>query len=326
MDRELISVIVPVYNTEKYLDTCVESLVKQTYEDIEILLMDDGSTDSCKEKCDEWAKRDARIRVIHKQNEGLAETRNRGLKEAKGKYIAWVDSDDYVDETFLKVLYEQLVKNEADISMCSFYDVRGEELLFEAATRIYNASYSAGEFMEKIYTVGAFSVVWNKLAKKETYNGVVYPKGRRFEDSATMRALTENCKKIVVCDIPLYFYRRHAESITKKEKSAREMAAYLHEFCQWLEEDIEVYQRKNNARLRFLASKHLCAAIILHYGELEKADKKVFKEKYNRYVKNILGEKDCTIKVKAKYTVAYWNIGLYRFLRKMANVKFAKVS
>lgn len=318
MDRELISVIVPVYNTEKYLDICVESLVKQTYENIEILLLDDGSTDSCGKKCDDWAKKDARIRCIHKSNEGLSETRNRGLKEAKGQYIAWVDSDDYVDETFLSVLYGQLLTNEADISMCSFYDVQGEELTFEAATRICNAIYSADEFMEKIYTVGAFSVVWNKLAKKETYQGVVYPKGRRFEDSASMRTLMGNCKKIVVCDKPLYFYRRHAGSITKKEKSAKETAAYLYEFCQWLEEDINVYQEENNDRLRFLASKHLCAAIILYYGELDKADKKVFKEKYNKYVKNVLGEKDCTAKVKAKYTVAYWNIGLYRVLRKIS--------
>lgn len=320
MDKELISVIVPVYNTEKYLDACVESIVKQTYENIEILLLDDGSTDSSKEKCDSWAARDSRIRVIHKQNEGLAETRNRGLQEAKGKYIAWVDSDDYVSEKYLSALYEQLKEKQADISMCSFYEVFGSEVKFTVADKIVNNTYTAEEFLEKIYTVGVFSVMWNKLAEKQTYRDVIFPKGRRFEDTAVMRVLAGNCSKITVCDKPLYYYRRHDESITLVKKSPEETAAYLQEYCLLLEEDIEAYQEEDNRNLLFYAKKRFCNAVIEYYPELKKSDKKSFKKKYNMHVKVILKDSNCAMKVKMKYFMSYINIGFYLQLRKISKL------
>ena len=117
-----VSVIVPVYKVENYLKKCVNSLINQTLKDIEIILVDDGSPDSCGKICDEYAKNDSRVKVIHKQNEGLSEARNVGIMAAKSPYIGFVDSDDYVAEDMYEMLYENLIKTNADVSVCGLYD------------------------------------------------------------------------------------------------------------------------------------------------------------------------------------------------------------
>ena len=116
----LISVIVPVYKAEKYLDKCVQSIVNQTYKNLEIILVDDGSPDNCPEMCDEWAKKDSRIKVIHKENGGVSSARNAGLDNSFGDYIGFVDSDDFIENDFYECLYDNLVENGADISFCTF--------------------------------------------------------------------------------------------------------------------------------------------------------------------------------------------------------------
>ena len=120
MELEKISVIVPVYKVEKYLKRCVESIVQQTYQNIEIILVDDGSPDRCPEMCDEYARRDARIKVIHKSNGGLSDARNAGLNIASGDYISFVDSDDWIEEDFIEILYKNMKKENADISIIGY--------------------------------------------------------------------------------------------------------------------------------------------------------------------------------------------------------------
>ena len=118
MDK--ISVIVPVYNVEKYLDKCVESIVNQTYKNLEIILVDDGSTDSCPEICDEWAKKDNRIKVIHKPNGGLSSARNAGMDSMTGSYIQFVDSDDYIKSNMIEVMYGNIIKGDYDVCVCNY--------------------------------------------------------------------------------------------------------------------------------------------------------------------------------------------------------------
>lgn len=120
MSCALISVVVPVYKAEKYIDECIESIVNQTYRNLEIILVDDGSPDRCPKICDEWAFRDERIKVIHQTNKGAAAARNAGIKVASGQYIGFVDSDDYIDKTMYEVLYEGIGKSDAQISCCYF--------------------------------------------------------------------------------------------------------------------------------------------------------------------------------------------------------------
>ena len=119
----LISIIVPVYNVEEYLDKCVESIVNQTYKNIEVILVDDGSPDNCPKMCDDWAKKDKRIKVIHKKNGGLSDARNKGIDESKGEYLSFVDSDDYITDNYVELLYNIISKEHADISMAKQYVV-----------------------------------------------------------------------------------------------------------------------------------------------------------------------------------------------------------
>ena len=119
-EKPLISVIVPIYNVEEYINKSVRSIVNQTYENLEIILVDDGSSDGCPQICDKWAEQDKRIKVIHKQNGGLSDARNAGIDIMKGEYVSFVDGDDYIDERYIEVLYNNLVKYNADVSQVSF--------------------------------------------------------------------------------------------------------------------------------------------------------------------------------------------------------------
>lgn len=128
--QPLISIIVPVYNVEKYLNKCVESIVNQTYKNLEIILVDDGSTDNCPRICDEWAEKDSRIKVIHKQNGGVSSARNAGLDNAAGEYIAFVDSDDYIKNDMYEKLYNALMKYNADVSICNMFSYNRSLILY----------------------------------------------------------------------------------------------------------------------------------------------------------------------------------------------------
>ena len=121
--KPLVSVIVPIYNVEKYLSKCIDSIISQTYENIEILLIDDGSTDSCPEICDSYAKKDPRVKPYHKQNEGLSKTRNFAISVMTGDYYCFVDGDDSVHSDYIMTMYNTMIENQADLSMCLYYYV-----------------------------------------------------------------------------------------------------------------------------------------------------------------------------------------------------------
>lgn len=125
--NELISIIIPVYNVEKYIGKCIDSLIKQKYDNLEIILIDDGSSDNSGEICDKYAKKDKRIKVIHKKNSGQADSRNIGISKASGKYIGFVDSDDYIDKDYYNRLYKTLVKNNADVVTCKYQNVYNDD-------------------------------------------------------------------------------------------------------------------------------------------------------------------------------------------------------
>lgn len=308
----MISVIVPVYNAENYIDGCIESILAQTYTDFEILLIDDGSKDMSGAKCDEWASLDKRIRVIHKENKGIASVRNMGISQAQGEYIAWVDSDDYIDNHFLEYLYNALQDNEADMAICGFYtDVEGT-ITHEGREYFFDATYNCQEFLERVYTYGMYSIMCNKFLRKSTYENITFPEGRIFEDSSVMRQLATACEKIVIIGVPLYYYRRHVSSITLQKKSANEQLNYMLQFCAWLQADISVYEREGNFRLLAYASKHLCDAILQYSMELDRSGKKEGRKIYNTHVKNILNSKDIAVKAKLKYFIAGISFSLYK--------------
>ena len=204
----LISVIVPVYKVENYLGRCVESLLAQTYENIEIILVDDGSPDNCPVMCDEYAKEYEKIRVIHQENKGLSGARNAGIDNAKGEYLAFVDSDDLWSPHFLESLYKALKENDADIAQCRWEYMHGDELKEAYDADAKTVCFTGREMLANLYIqTGAYYVVaWNKLYKKELFENIRYPEGRIHEDEATTYKLFDLAKKCVFVDNALYGY------------------------------------------------------------------------------------------------------------------------
>ncbi len=206
MMKELISVIVPVYNVEKYLDNCVQSILRQSYTNLEIILIDDGSTDKSSQLCDEYSQKDKRIKVIHKKNGGQSDARNVGITVATGKYIAFVDSDDYIDEQFLEQLYLAIKKNKSDISMCKY---KKTYKLNEKNKKIYNKCiiYSPEEALRELLLFqNADNYIWNKLYKKELFFKLSFKVGKKMEDLGIIYLIFSKAKKIVSIDYEGYFY------------------------------------------------------------------------------------------------------------------------
>jgi len=313
----MISVIVPVYNVEKYLDKCMESLVGQTYKDFEIIVIDDGSTDGSAILCDKWAEKDKRVKVFHQENKGLSVVRNRGLELAVGEYITWVDSDDYVDKCYLEKLSEVYKSTGADMVMCSFY-TETDGLVEYTGKKWFQAEETDRQtFLERLYVNGMYSVVWNKFLPREAYQGVQFPVGRVFEDSSVMLSLAKKCNKIVVIEEPLYFYRRHKASITLQSRDEAKSIKYVNDNYLWLKEDIEVYQKEGKKKLAALASRRLCNTIIHYSGEIHKENLKPWKKIYKLYKKNILRCKEFSLMTKLKYVVGGISFSLCRRILKM---------
>lgn len=203
----MISVIVPVYNVEKYLDACINSIISQAYKDLEIILIDDGSTDSSGKICDQYAKKDSRIQVIHKKNNGVSSARNMGIDIAKGEYIAFVDSDDYIDIHMYETLNEMAVKTGADIVECDFmYRKCEKKVQGEAYT------FSGLEVLKKLYSDntehGILSVSpCNKIFKRDVVSDIRFKVGCSIaEDRDFILRVLFYTKKIVKYNIPLYYY------------------------------------------------------------------------------------------------------------------------
>ncbi len=314
----MVSVIIPVYNTEQYLDRCMHSVLEQTYKDLEVIVVDDGSTDSSGAICDAWQQKDDRVKVFHKDNEGLSATRNFALSKVSGEYIVWVDSDDYVDSRYLEIMLQEMERQQADMIMCGFYSDIDGEISYVARDAFGHAVYTGEEFMQRVYTYGLFSVVWNKLVRAEAYKNISFPVGRIFEDSSIMRALVYQFNKIVVIENPLYYYRRHSASITMKKRSCDEAHHYVTQFCKWLQDDICVYEKDGNAKLTAYAAKHMCHAIILYHSELSrKARRTIKKELYNKYVGYVLKSTDIKNTSKLKYFLGYLCLPLCSILNQV---------
>lgn len=217
-NKDLISVIVPVYNVEKYIRRCLDSIVNQTYSNLEIILIDDGSKDASGKICDEYAKKDNRITVIHKQNGGLSDARNYGIDKAKGNYISFVDSDDYLSNDYISYLYKLLKENTADISVCDYQLFKNE--IKPKDVEIVEKVYSKMEMLEHMLYGGHNLIsAWCKLYDIKLFKKIRYPKGHIYEDVATTYLLYENSDKIVVSNEAKYYYFVREDSITNLEFS-----------------------------------------------------------------------------------------------------------
>ena len=223
--KPLISVIVPVYKSEKYLDKCVESIVNQTYKNLEIILVDDGSPDNCPQICDEWAKKDSRIKVIHKENGGVSSARNAGLDNSFGDYIGFVDGDDFIENDFYECLYDNLVENGADISFCSFKTL-DEKIGEYAKSNNYGnteKSLAGEELLSEFFSTckGELVSFCNKIIKRSLFDELRFPQGRVFEDWTLAPMIYSRCEKAVFSPEYKYCYVVHQGSIMRTQTVKR---------------------------------------------------------------------------------------------------------
>ena len=186
---DLISIIVPVYNKEKYIKKCVDSLIKQSYSDIEIILVDDGSTDKSPEICDEYAERDSRIRVIHRENGGLSVARNTGIENANGKYLMFVDADDWVAVDFCEAALKSISENDADIAVFGICYVEEKEQNIQGSQLYKNELLDNSQALERLLTEEIRNYVCNKIFKASLFLEIRFVEGKLWEDLEIMYRL-----------------------------------------------------------------------------------------------------------------------------------------
>lgn len=207
---ELISVIVPVYQAEKYIDICVESILSQTYQNLEVILVDDGSNDSSVVKCDYFCKADSRVKVIHKKNGGVASARNTGLEAATGEYIMFVDSDDWVEKNMIADMLAMAKDAEADIVECDFVEWKGKETFSKPRYDKIYVLDNKEEIFYHSFTHGLpylYKVCWGKLIRSVVCSDIRFPNRTVAEDAAFCDRVLLRCNRVVKCYAPYYHYR-----------------------------------------------------------------------------------------------------------------------
>jgi len=212
----MISIVVPVYNVEPYLRQCVDSILKQTYSDIEVILIDDGSPDNCGALCDEYSRIDSRVRVYHTANHGLSAARNLGIRMAQGEYIGFVDSDDWIEADMFMILLNKIRETNANVCVCG-YDMIPSSEYFEPKESVYMGDDSLFALLKGDIK----NCAWNKLYRTDLFKktdgayGILFPEGRHYEDIFIMHELIREAGTIATVPILLYHYLIRSNSISK---------------------------------------------------------------------------------------------------------------
>ena len=210
----LISVIVPIYNVEKYLVRCVDSIVNQTYKNLEIILVDDGSPDRCPQMCDDYAEKDSRIKVVHEKNGGLSDARNAGMAVATGEYISFIDSDDYVSDDFFECLLDVMNKENSDIAECSVVKLYEDNRFDEFSDDLSVKTYDTQDAMSALIAENPFHQhVWNKLYKTELIKDIPYAVGKLNEDEFWTYQVFGRANKVSKLNKTMYYYFQRNSSI-----------------------------------------------------------------------------------------------------------------
>lgn len=309
-----ISVIVPVYKVEPYLERCVQSILSQTFTDFELLLIDDGSPDRCPELCEEFAQNDWRVRVIHQKNQGLSAARNKGIENASGKYLAFIDSDDWIHPEMLERLYTEFLETGAQIVLCNYANVYGEGKREENDFGIKKREILTGrEALERVTLENEnipYIIACNKLYKKELFEYVRYPAGKLHEDVFVIYELYLQCEKICCISDVFYFYRQREESIAHScsMRSLDEAEAYYRMF-------FKLYELNDTGFLENV-EKRLFAKLTVVYESLSADERKSARVKeikkcWKQMIKILIKEKKCSLRTMVRSSVFYFMPQLY---------------
>lgn len=320
MEKDVVSVIVPIYNIEKYIDRCVESIVAQTYQNLEIILVDDGSTDNSGLICDEWEKKDKRIEVIHKINGGLSDARNTGIEKSRGELVSFIDGDDEIDKEMYEKLVKVLYRNNADISMCRMKKIEPNR---EYPTREFlNDSdeiiFDGKEAMRFLLLDNIDCSVCLKVYRRKLFNELRFPFGKTNEDFAVLYKLFYRSKRIVYIQDILYFYYYRKQSITSSSFSIKQfdkldncldMIAYISDNAPDIIDEARYYLLMQSMYLL----KKLCLENMENqYDKRYKQLREILQSNSNE----LLNSKYLTVKEKAMYLCLAWFPMLYKIIHR----------
>ncbi|MCR5522214.1 MAG: glycosyltransferase [Clostridia bacterium] len=314
---DLITVIVPVYKVEKYLRRCVDSILAQTYTNLEIILVDDGSPDNCGKICDEYAENDSRIKVIHQKNGGLSAARNAGLDIATGDYIGFVDSDDYIERDMYESLYISATRNDADISSCNFIkvDENGNTVKTEKQPAfLILDNMKALEMLQSDYDLN-FVIVCNKLFKSHLFDNIRFPLNRYYEDNYVIHNLLYNCKVFSTTGSTKYFYVQKNGGIMNSLNSSNgfdEIGGFLERYRFFKEK--ELTNLIPGAQQYFMYSYRRQKAFYTPKSE----DEKELMKKYDIIAKRIYA--GCKDNMTWKDHLAMNCFPLYKFIARTKNI------
>ena len=280
---ELISVIVPVYNAEKYLDRCIGSIAGQTYSELEIILVNDGSTDHSLDICKNWEEKDNRIKVVDQKNGGVSRSRNRGIHMAHGQYIVQVDSDDYMSATMIEHMYSLLKKDDSDLVICDFEKGSEENYVFSkecGRTEIIEPREAFRRMYMNDWNKLRFVVPWAKLYKKELFDGLSYPDGKIFEDIYLTHHLISRCKTISILDEKLVYYYQCPTSIMNTSFHVGKLA-----YLDAMVDRIDFFDKKGWDELKSIAYDEYLHSLIWEYSRARDIlkDRLLSKQIINRY-------------------------------------------
>ncbi len=303
-----VSVVVPIYKVEKELERCVNSLINQSLNNIEIILVDDGSPDKCPQLCDNYAKQDSRIRVIHKENGGLSDARNAGLANATGEYVLFVDSDDYISSNACETLYSNGIENNLDIVVADAVKVENnKETIMSHREKSLDKILDGSSFLkEQLNSHSMYMAAWLNLYRKDFLlkNQLFFKKDILHEDEQWTPRVFLKAEKVKYVKLPFYYYIIRENSITKKKDRSKNGIDLINT-CYELE---TIYEKIDDVELKELLNNYLVMLFLnaIHLGDL-------YDKKYNNvYSKKFLLGKSLTRKNKIKATLFILNKKIYR--------------
>lgn len=308
---ELISVIVPVYNVESYVAECIESIQNQTYMNLEIILVNDGSTDASGDICDKYAAYDERIQVIHKENAGVSVARNMGIESANGDYIGFVDSDDYIAPTMYEDMLKLMVEHDLDIIECTAFRNNGDtniEGCNDGSLEIFNRDEAL-----KMAMYDCFVAVWSQLYKRRVISDVRFPVGRKFEDSAVSYLFIANTKRVGHINRCLYYYRLNPNSTTQTSFDAKSRWDFVLGYEERLQYAID-HQLPYVDDCNSLLMKAVLSCLTAYYAK--PTGNQVYYDKCKKMIETYRNDASYKL-LNSKYKLFLWSFGRADWIHKI---------
>lgn len=306
--KNKISVIVPIYNVEKYLDKCINSIINQTYDNLEIILVNDGSSDNSLEICKKYQKKDNRIILITKENGGLSDARNVGMEKATGKWYVFIDSDDYIELDYIEFLYKLVIKHDSDIGIVLPFYFREFDTIQTIDKKIsikYLSNYSAVETM--LYQKEFDTSAWGKIYKSELFNNIKFPVGKLYEDISTIYKVFLRANEVVYSNAEKYFYLQRSNSIMGRPFRKKDM-----DYIYQTEEMLRNIKKLDNKKLTKAAQ---CRFVNANFSVLLKIKKNsnysserlIALKNIKKYRKSVLFNKKSRLKTKGALLLSLVN-------------------